>query len=172
MGSRSVVAWVVAAGVSAAVPATAEVITFARIAGWEAYGGVASDGQQVCGVSSGGGGRWFGLKYYRGDTGLTVQMSKTTWQMANGIQTKVTMQFDDESPWRATAKGYVSNGSGFLEFDVPRQSLDLFLKEFKNGDKMRVRFPNESAIDDWVVDLAGTTAIAEKLFDCIRAMAD
>ena len=165
-----IVAGAAVAGLLAGAPAKADVVTFARISGWEAYGGVANDGQQVCGISTRGGGRWIGIKYYAGDSGLTLQLSKNTWQIANGLQTKVTMQFDEESPWTAMAKGSKTNGMAFLEFDVPRRAITQFLNEFKSSDKLLVRFPNEPRIDDWIVDLEGTTAIAEKLFDCIQAM--
>ncbi len=165
-----VVAGVVAVGLLSVVPARADVVTFARISGWEAYGGTANDGQQVCGISTRGGGRWIGIKYYQGDSALTVQLSKTSWRVPNGLHTKVTMQFDEESPWTATATGSISNGTAFLEFDIPRRAIGQFLGEFKAGDKMFVRFPNEPKIDDWVVDLEGTTAIAEKLVDCIQAL--
>lgn len=167
-----VAASLVAVGLLPVAPARADIVTFARISGWEAYGGKANDGQQVCGISTSGGGRWIGIKYYGGDNSLTVQMSKNTWKLPNGLHTKVTMQFDDESPWRATATGSVSNGTAFLQFDLPRRTIVPFLSEFKAGDKMYVRFPDEPRIDDWEVDLEGTTAIAQKLFDCIQTMGD
>lgn len=152
------------------VTAEANVITFARIAGWEAFGGVANDGQSVCGISTSGGGRWIGIKYYQGDNSLTIQLSKNTWQIPSGLRTKVTMQFDRESPWVATAKGGTNNGTPFLELDLPRQNIDAFLDEFKGSGKMYVRFPDEPKIEDWVVDLVGTSAIAGKMFACIQAM--
>lgn len=168
----TILAGAVVAGLLSALPARADVVTFAQVSGWEAYGEVASDGQRVCGVSTRGGGRWIGIKYYHGDSGLTVQLSKNTWQLASGMRTRVTVQFDDESPWSAMAKGFLNDGTAFLELDLPRANVELFLREFKDGDRMYVRFPNESRIDDWQVDLEGSTEIAGKLFECIAAMGE
>ena len=52
--------------------ASARVSTLANEGSWTAFGGTSDNGTPMCGMSSSGGGKWFGVKYFKGDTGFTV----------------------------------------------------------------------------------------------------
>ncbi len=79
-------------------PASAEVRTYARAGAWEAFGGSSNNGQKVCGVSTSGDGKYIGVKYYKGDSSLTIQLSNTAWKVTDGTKVAVTMKFDSQSP--------------------------------------------------------------------------
>ncbi len=154
-----------------AVAARAEVSTFARAGGWRAFGGTTNNGKLVCGVSTEGGGRWFGIKYFKDDDALTIQLSKDTWKVKDGTKIKIQMQFDRESPWTANATAFhMSDGDAALEFEVPSRMVNQWLTEFRRSNSLFVRFP-ESNVDDWRAGLAGTSEIADRMGDCLRAMA-
>lgn len=150
--------------------AQAEVRTFARSGGWQAFGGTADNKKMMCGVSTEGGGRWLGVKYFENDTALTIQLSKDTWSVKPGTRVKVTMRFDRESPWSATATAFrMSDGDAALEFEVPSRMIGQWLAEFRRSNTLIVGFP-ESSVEDWRADLAGTDAIADRMGECLRAM--
>ncbi|MGE0418801.1 MAG: hypothetical protein AB7O80_18510 [Acetobacteraceae bacterium] len=161
------VAGTLAIGLSAA---QAEVTTFARAGGWRAFGGTTNNGKMVCGVSTEGGGRWFGVKYFHNDDALTVQLSKDSWKVKDGTKVRVQMQFDDESAWSARATAFhMSDGDAALEFEVPSKAIGQWLGEFRRSNTLFVRFP-DSNVDDWRANLAGTSEIADRMGDCLRAM--
>ncbi len=152
------------------LPASAEVVTIKRAGGWEAFGGRATDGRKLCGVMASGGGRWFSIKYFQGDSNLTVQLSKDTWTVRNGTSIKVVMQFDDESPWRANATAFhMNSGDGALEFTVASDDVRQWINEFRASYTLYVRFP-ESDVEDWQADLTGTPEIADAMGECLTYM--
>jgi hypothetical protein len=150
--------------------AGAEVTTFARAGGWRAFGGTTDSGKMVCGVSTQGGGRWFGIKYFHNDDALTIQLSKDTWKVKDGVKVRVEMQFDRETPWTARATSFhMRDGDAALEFEVPSRAIGQWLSEFRRSNTLYVRFP-DSNVDDWRAGLAGTSEIADRMGDCLRAM--
>lgn len=152
------------------VPAVAEVVTFIDASGWQAFGGNASDGRKLCGVSTNGGGRWLGVKYFDGDQNLTVQLSKDTWQVRKGAQVNVHMQFDSASPWKAVATAfYMGNGDGALQFQIGRKQIPTWISEFRESNVLYVSFPDND-VEDWQADLAGTVEIVEAMGLCLEAM--
>lgn len=160
-----------AALLAAAAPARAEVITFATAGNWEAFGGTDNSGSAVCGVSAEGGGRWFSIKYYKGDDALTVQLGKDTWKVDDGTETTVKMSFDNDIPWAATGKAaHLSNGEGFLQFAIPSSRADEWVNDYRRAQTMDVSFPDQPNIDDWTADLTGTNNIATQMMRCIEAM--
>jgi hypothetical protein len=172
---RSVIMpWIAALALTcfAASSVGAEVVTFKSSGGWQAFGGRSEDNRKVCGVSADGGGRWLGVKYYEGDDGLTLQLSKNTWTVRNGAQIDIKMQFDYESPWTARARAFhMSNGDGAIQFSVGRKQILQWLKEFKASNMLYVRFPG-SDVEDWQADLSGTEEIVDALGLCLQAMSN
>src|SRR5579872_6138525 len=95
---------------------TADTHVLARTGAWQAFGGTTEDGQPVCGISSSGAGKYFGLKYFAGDNTLTIQLGNNAWTLKNKIKVKVRMQFDNNSPWNATGTGmHFSGGDAGLQ---------------------------------------------------------
>ena len=152
------------------LPAAAEVVTFKRAGGWEAFGGRSNNGGKLCGMATSGGGRWFGIKYFEGAPSLTIQLSKNTWKVRPGTQIDVIMQFDNESPWKARATAfYMDYGDAALEFQINRQQLRQWINEFRESTLLYVRFPS-SNVEDWQANLSGTQQIADAMGQCLQAM--
>lgn len=153
-----------------ATAAQAEVTVFARAGGWEAFGGSSRDGQLVCGVSTKGGGKWLGVKYFKGDSTLTLQLSNSTWTAKDGLKVAISMRFDSESPWKATATSFhMSDGDAALEFEIDEDQIGTWLNEFRASDTLVIRFPN-SDVADWQASLRGSSAIADRMLECLRVM--
>ena len=107
---------VLAAGAGLAATAWADTHVISRSGAWEAFGGTTTNGRAVCGMSSSVGGRYFGLKYFAGDSTATIQLGSNTWNIDNGAKQKVTMTLDNNAPWNATATGmHFNDGDAGLE---------------------------------------------------------
>ncbi len=151
-------------------PADAKVVTLRQVGGWTAFGGLSENGRKLCGVSASGGGRWFSIKYFEGDSHLTIHLSKDTWKVRNGIQIDLVMQFDNESPWRASATTFhMNDGDAALEFTIGIKQIKQWISEFRDSYVLYIRFPN-SSVEDWKADLTGTQQIADTMSQCLLAM--
>jgi hypothetical protein len=171
MRATIAVCLVVWAVLSPPMPANAEVTPILSLGGWEVFAGRSDDGRPLCGMSTQGGGRWLGIKHFKGDSTVVVQLSEATWRVADNVQVAVLMQFDNDSPWRATAASFhSSNGDGVLQFPIYRQQFVQWIEEFKKSDILYVRFPNEENIEDWQADLSSTAQIADAWALCLVAM--
>lgn len=148
----------------------ADIITFKRVNGWQAWGGLSENGRKVCGISTQGGGRWFGIKYFYGDRHVIIHLSKDTWTAKRGTKVDILMKFDNESPWRATATSFfMSDGDVALEFQIRTNQLERWFLEFKRSYTLYIRFPKNN-IDDWRADLSGTRKIANAMNQCLQVM--
>ena len=148
----------------------ADTHVLARTGAWQAFGGTTEDGQPVCGMSSSGGGKYFGLKYYSGDNTLTIQLGNDSWTLKNKIKVKVRMQFDNNSPWNATGVGmHFSDGDAGLQFEINRKQLDGFMREFSNADHISISFPDQD-VSDWHGSLEGSDTISRHFSDCMQKM--
>lgn len=153
-----------------ATAAQAEVKTYSRAGAWEAFGGTSNSGQKLCGVSTSGDGKYIGIKYYKGDSSLTIQLSNTKWKVTDGTKVGVTMKFDDESPWRARATSYhMSDGDAALQFEIDEDQLARWMAEFRRSYNLIIGFPNDK-VDDWRASLRGTSSIADSMAECLRWM--
>ena len=150
--------------------AEAKMTTLGNAGFWTVSGGTTDSGKGLCTMYSSGNGLWFGVKYFKGDEKLTVQVSQTKWTVKDDTKIKVKMKIDAESPWSANATGFhMSDGDAALEFSIPSKEITTFIKEFSSGETLFLGFP-ESKVDDWTISLKGSTAIAQKLADCIKDM--
>lgn len=150
--------------------ANAETRVFARAGGWEAFGGTSNNGRAVCGISTKGTGKYFGLKYFSGGDTFTIQLGSSAWRIKNGDKQKVMLQFDRESPWNGVATGmHFSDGEAGLEFNVRRNQLDKFMREFRDASELMIKFPQSTA-SGWRANLKGTDTITTSLAQCIRAL--
>ncbi len=152
-------------------PALAEVTVFAKAGAWEAFGGRTNDGKRVCGISTSGDDMWLGVKYFAGDDGFTVQLSSSDWKVKDGEKVKITMRFDRLSPWSGAGTGFhMSDGDAALELEIPANKLTLWLREFRQSNTLMVEFPEAPDVEDWKVNLSGTTAITDRMIACMNAM--
>lgn len=152
-------------------PALAAVATLYRAGAWQAFGGTTDDGKPLCGMSTAGRGSWFGVKYFKDDDGFTIQLSSTDWQVKKGEKVKMTMRFDRLSPWSGTATGFImADGDAALELEIPANRLATWLREFRGANRLEVGFPDAPDVDDWTVDLTGTTAVSDRMVACMNLM--
>jgi hypothetical protein len=137
---------------------------------WTAFAGTADNGQRLCGISTDGTGKYFGLKYYDGDRTLTIQLGSKDWRIRDGGRQRVVLKMGYHSPWSAIATGFhFSDGDAGLQFEIRADQLVQFMNEFSSSDILYVRFPG-SSVADWRGSLDGGKAISESLLRCIRQM--
>ncbi len=154
----------------AAGAASANVRVLAQVGDWQAYGGTATNGTRMCGVSTSGEGKYFSVKYFYGDATFTIQLGSNGWRIGNGAKQRMTMRFDNNQPWRATGTGFhFSNGQAALELSVAKDQLRAFLGEFRASNALRVAFDG-GAVSGWWVSLAGTSAVSQVFVRCILDM--
>jgi len=154
----------------AACSAAAETSLITRAGAWQAFGGTTSSGRPVCGVSQSAGERYFGLKYYSGDSTFTVQMGAKSWRIDNGARQELQMILDGNRPWIATGTGmHFNDGDGGLEFTISRNELDQFAAEFRSSSSLRVQFSGSDAAE-WSLSLAGSNAITGAFLQCIEGL--
>lgn len=171
MSQSRVVALALLAGLAAG-GAEAQTRTIGVFGAWEAFGGTTSDNRPVCGVSSSfPDGRYFGIKYWQGQDRFTVQLIKPSWQIPSGTRVPLALQFDQQSPWTATASGFpaTTTAGGFVEFTVPFARLENFLREFRLASTASVTFTQGSE-PTWRLTLTGSNAASQALDDCVRRM--
>jgi hypothetical protein len=153
-------------------PAAGEAATqvFSRAGAWEAFGGTSNNGRPVCGISSRGTGKYFGLKYFGGDVSFTIQLGSSSWRVQTGSRQPVVLRFDRASPWNGLATGiHFGDGEAGLEFSIRRGQLDQFMREFRGASELIIEFPRSNA-NGWRAALRGTDVISDSLVRCIRAL--
>ena len=147
----------------------AETKTLARAGSWEAFGGTATGGRGVCGISAEPGGRYFGLKLFAGNDTFTIQMGTKAWKLDDGTKVDLTMHFDANPKWSATGTGmHFDDGDAGLEFKVNRSELDRYQHEFRTSSTLQIKF--NGAVTDWLLGLEGTNAVNTAFQNCIRGL--
>lgn len=147
--------------------AQADVRILAQVGTWQAFGGTANNGQQICGVSTSGDGKFFSIKYFYGDTTFTLQLGSDGWRIANGAKQKMSMRYDSNPPWNATATGFhFTSGRAGLEATINKSQLQKFMAEFRASNELRVSFDGAN-VAGWWVSLAGTNAVSQVFLRCV-----
>jgi len=148
--------------------AWAETHVISQSGAWQVFGGTTTKGRPVCGMSSSGNGRYFGVKYFSGDDTITIQLGSGTWKIEDGAKQKLKMRLDNNSEWNATGTGmHFNDGDAGMEFTINRKELDEFMREFRASAIIRVDFTGSNA-KPWTTSLAGTNAVATVFSNCVR----
>jgi hypothetical protein len=151
--------------------ARCQTVTFSQQGAWDAYGGPCDNDSKMCGISTSGKGAFFGIKYFSGDNYFTVQLGDESWRIKDGAKQQVTMEIDDYGKWSVVGNGFhFGNGTAGLEFQVPRNRLDQFMSEFRQGGRMAVRFPGADSVSSWNVSLYGSDFISSSFLNCIKTI--
>jgi len=151
--------------------AACHIVVFSNAGVWKAYGGPCDSGPKMCGVSTSGEGKFFGLKYFQHDNTFTIQLGSNQWSIKNGAKQSVTMKIDQNTEWTAVGTGFhFDDGDPGLQFEIKSNQLDTFMKEFSTGNQLVVRFPGAREVTDWVASLDGSDKISESFVNCIKAM--
>jgi hypothetical protein len=164
MRVASAIAVIVALTLRAAV--ASDITSLGTFGAWEAYGGLAEDGKQVCGLSEmGTEGRSIQIKYFLGTDHLTIQIFKAGWAIPPRTPISIVMQLGKFSPWNVQAYG----SGQLIESAVSADKLPEFVLEFRAADHLNLTFltGNEGA---WVGSLAGSGAAMDRLTQCLDAM--
>lgn|SRR5262245_36546320 len=144
--------------------ANAQTYDIATIGSWKAFGGRSEDGKLMCGISVADSktGRWFGIKWFKGDNYLVFHAIKSSWHIPPETQMTIRVQFDNSQP-------YIGNGMGMntmVQATVPYGIVKEFITEFRSASKMYISFPdgNESP---WTADMTGSNGIANIMAECV-----
>lgn len=155
------------ASLGIAASSFADTTELARSGAWKAFGGTTDSGRPVCGMSSSGTGKYFSVKYYRGDDTLTIQLGNDKWTLKDKVKVKTAMKIDKASPWNATATGmHFGDGDAGLEFEISKKQLKEFMQEFHDGNQMMLTFPGED-VSAWRLSLDGSDVVFTKFAGCL-----
>ncbi len=154
--------------VGSSAEGSAQIILLGRYGGWEAFGGKADGGGDVCGASSEGSeGRSFNVKWYAGTRYLAIQIFKAGWQIPTGTPVDVILQFDTAAPWSAKALPF--NGGKALQLEVRLAQVDTFINEIRYAVRMTVTFPDGSEAP-WIGSMVGSDLAMQAMVGCIRTV--
>jgi hypothetical protein len=146
----------------------AETHTLASSGSWKAFGGTTTAGRGVCGISGSPGGRYFGLKFFKGDDTFVIQLQVP--QVEKEAKVPLSVRFDANPLWTATATGFIfADGDAGLEFPINASESDRFAYEFKNSSRMLMRF-DAGGYAAWTVGLEGTLAVSNAFSTCMRGL--
>jgi hypothetical protein len=146
--------------------AQAQVTTLYQAGAWRAVGGVADDGKAMCGVDVRGADRMFMVKWFVGDDHLVVHLYKRGWVIPPGARPEVSIQFDGQTPWIATATG--TSHLDVLELTVHGgDTMYRFVAELRFANRMVVRFPTGNE-GNWEGVMTGSNAAILAMIGCIR----
>jgi hypothetical protein len=150
----------------AASAAHAETKTLAKSGGWEAFGGTATGGRPVCGISTNPGERYFGLKFFSGDATFTIQVGDNAWKITNENKYNLTMRFDREPVWTAAGSGmHFDDGDPGIQYSINRSELAKFTREFGSSKQLVLRALNMGTAE-WKIDLTGVRAVKVEFDNC------
>jgi len=153
-----------------AADAGADTKSLARAGSWEAFGGTTSGGRGVCGISAEPGGRYFGLKLFAGGKTFTIQMGTSQWKIEKGTKVPLTLRFDSNPIWRATGTAFLfDDGDAGLQFDVNRDEMGNFAREFRTSSQLVVQFEN-NRFPQWIMGLQGTMAVDSAFQNCTSTL--
>jgi len=149
--------------------ARADTRILARAGAWQAFGGTTSNGVPVCGVSqSTADGSYFGLKIVSRSAPVVVQLGHAGWQLADRQKVAIFLRFDASPPWSTGGAGmHFNEGDPGLEIGFTKADFDRFQLGFRTASQLRVQPEN---MPEWLVDLAGSSAISDALQECTRSL--
>ena len=150
--------------------ATAQTRTLQRAGAWEAFGGTASKGIALCGMSSEANARYFSIKRAAGSDVLSVQLGMPQGRLTDGERWQVRLAFDSKAARSAVGVGmHFDDGDAGLEFAVPAAESDEFLRAFRSGTQITVYFPDAN-LPEWKVPLSGSSAVADAFQQCAKRL--
>jgi hypothetical protein len=93
------------------------------------------------------------------------QLSDKAWTITDKSKYGVSMRFDNNRVWTASAAGmHYPDGDPGLEYSIRKDELTRFNLEFGSSKIMRLQFTN--GVADWAVDLAAARAVNSKFAEC------
>ncbi len=143
--------------------------TLTSVGNWEAYITLGPSGARRCGLHNQGDYRVI-VYYQEGDNHFSVQLSHPQWKLNDNSHYETAMSFDQREAWTGAATGlHYTNGSPYIDADLPIRNVEAWMREFMGGHEMAVTFPN-SSVPDWSLDLTGTYNVGSAFLGCVLAM--
>jgi hypothetical protein len=153
----------------------------AREGNWQATRGVDWTGVPLCVMEpvNSTPGQAIHIKWFAGDTMMTIHLVKTSWNIPQGTTMRVELGFDRNG--FAAADGAVGApipskharafAGSYIQFKIadPKLLADFALN-FENALKMWLTFPAGTE-QPWVVDMTGSRTIANAFFNCAQTLA-
>lgn len=144
--------------------------TLAESGAWKAFGGTTESDKPVCGVSTSPEDKYFGLKLFSGSETFTIQISVKQWKVSDKAKYPLTMRFDARTPWTATGTGmHFPDGDPGLEYEVKKQELDTFMREFRNSKKMLIQL-KQKGLAPLRLDISDVSTLTDRFESCNRDM--
>ena len=147
-------------------------VQIATSGGWTAFTGTISEGQPACGVSNwtkATDSRMFLIKWFYGEDHLTLQFSKREWRIPPNASTDVRITFDNAVPFFGTALAHPSGS--MLEVPLPIVSIDAFLEEFRESNRMTISFISGNEVP-WWADMSGSRPVGVAFERCVKFYLD
>ena len=124
----------------------------------------------LCGIrSSGGNGRMFFIKWFKGSEDLTVQIFKEGWSIPANVTAEIVMRFDRSAPWTVTSRPLDKAGN-MLQFTIKHDTVRDFTRSFTQSSTMVIDFPGGSEAS-WEARLNGNSAAINLLAKCVTTLA-
>ena len=156
--------------VSPAVPAAAPVRVLSKAGDWQAFAGIIG-GHKVCGMSTKGNGRSIDIRYFEGDSKVTIQVAKDSWKVSDSTKADAALQLDAHPAFTGQAATvHPDSGGTALQFTISSKSVVQFTQEFVGGKALAVHFPKAPEFDDWQADISASQKIAQTWASCLSAM--
>jgi hypothetical protein len=131
---------------------------------WTAYGGRSETGTRMCGMRViGSAGRSLHVKWFEGNSHLTVQAFREGWRIPHGTRMPVSLRVDRNPGWDV-AQAFGTNN--LVEWRVTQATFDEFSALFRLGSMLTVSFPAGSE-EPWVASLRGSAATYDVFAGCI-----
>lgn len=154
---------------SPAVAAPAPVRVLLKAGDWQAFAGII-DGHKVCGMASKGNGRSIDIRYFEGDSKVTIQVAKDSWKVSDSTKADAALQLDAHPAFTGQAATVHPDGGTALQFTISSKSVVQFTQEFVGGKALAVHFPKAPELDDWQADISASQKIAQTWASCLSAM--
>jgi hypothetical protein len=150
--------------------AHAEMKVVARSGVWAASAGTTSDtNKPMCQMHATSDIRSVYVKWTLGP-GLFIHINKDTWKIPQGSEMPIAMRFDQEKPFKSTAKP-LQNPRWFNWIEVwikDEADARRFIDQFASADRMMITFGGNEG--EWNLRLDGSDTIARKFSECIAAL--
>jgi hypothetical protein len=150
--------------------AHAEMKFVARAGAWSALAGTTSDtGKPICQMTNNSDIRSFHIKWMVGD-GLFIQVGKDNWKVPAGVEMPLTIRFDQETPFKVTAKGKGADHPRWIELKIDDAAdARRLVDQFRTAAKLSISFPGGGE-REWVLSMDGSDRIAQKFTECVAAL--
>ena len=154
-------------------PAAADTSTIFTSGNWSAFAGTVDTGEPVCGIVEASESKAFALKWFEGDSRLTIHLYDDSWVASPGTVVPVTFTFDKHAPWSAKAQATrQAGGHVVLEAYIGGDSdIREFVSELAKSNEMRISFPS-SMRPDWIGPLDGSSASLNAMTKCVAYLGD